>query len=162
MNKWITIAIIIILAIGTIIIGILYVQENKKLHDTQSQVQTLHDRVSFLSSVFPKLGREFPLSIGQSILIADENLLITFKEVSKDNRCPKDAVCITQGEVVCLLEIKKDNIVNNIELLQSGLYYDYSEIISGDYTYKFIIEPYPEVDSKVYNYEYRLLLTVLK
>ena len=178
MNKWIIITVVIILAAGTITNGILYLQESNKLKDIQSQLSALSDDVSILQediqsrilaleetfstliSVYPKLEEEFPLSIGQSILFAGEDLRLKFKGVLQDNRCPRDVVCITQGEVVCLLEVEHDGSIYNVELAQPGLYFDYSEETSNGYRYKFIVEPYPEVDFKLSNYEYRLLLTV--
>jgi hypothetical protein len=108
------------------------------------------------------LEQEFSLSIGQSVGIADEDLRLTFKEVSHDSRCPTGAVCITEGAVVCLLEIKHDDAVYNIELAQPGLYYDYSQETFGGYKYNFILEPYPEVDKEIAEGDYRLLLMLEK
>jgi hypothetical protein len=160
MNKWITTTIVIILAAAVVAMGILYWQENQKLKDLQSQVQVLQEDISRLYSVFPGLGQEFPLSIGQSTLIAGENLRLKFKDVTRDSRCPEGVVCITQGEAVCLLEIEQDGAVSTLELAQPGLYYDYTEKISGNFKYRFMLEPYPKVDPRVADYEYRLLITV--
>ena len=67
--------------------------------------------IASLLFVFPAcggkagLGEEFSLSIGQTVTITGEDLEITFVEVSGDNRCARDVVCITAGEVVCLMKI---------------------------------------------------------
>jgi hypothetical protein len=51
------------------------------------------------------LDQQFSLSLGQSIMIAGENLVIKFVEVISDGRCPKGAICIWPGEANCLTEI---------------------------------------------------------
>ncbi|MFC1846801.1 hypothetical protein ACFLYS_01915 [Chloroflexota bacterium] len=109
-----------------------------------------------------RLEQEFSLSIGRPAGIAGEDLHLTFQDVLQDSRCPTGAVCITEGAVVCLLEIKQGDAVYNIELAQPGLYYDYSQEIFGGYKYNFIVEPYPEVDKEIAEGDYRLLLILEK
>lgn len=108
------------------------------------------------------LGEEFTLSIGQTVTITGENMAITFVEVSADNRCARDVVCITAGEVVCLMKITKGESSYSIELGQPGLYYDYSQESYGGYEYTFKVEPYPESGKVITTDEYRILLTVRK
>ena len=109
-----------------------------------------------------RLGHEFSLSIGSPVSIDGEELRLTFQDVPQDNRCPTGAMCITEGAVVCLLEVKSDESIYNIELAQPGLYYDYSHETFGGYYYRFIVEPYPEVDKEITEGDYRLLLTLHK
>lgn len=108
------------------------------------------------------IGEEFSISVGQTIAITDENLEITFLQVLRDNRCARDVVCITAGEVVCLIQISQNEFPNNVELAQPGLYYDYSEESFGGYNYIFKIDPYPELDKIISSDEYRILLTIRK
>ncbi len=108
------------------------------------------------------LGEEFSLSIGQTVTISSEDLAITFEEVSGDNRCASDVVCITAGEVVCLMKVVQGESSYNIELAQPGLYYDYSQESYENYKYTFKVEPYPESDRTISDDEYRMLLTVSK
>ena len=109
-----------------------------------------------------ELGQEFFISIGQIVTITSEDLEITFEEVSADNRCARDVVCITAGEVVCLVKITEGGSSYNIELTQPGLYYDYSQELFRRYEYTFKVEPYPESDKVISTDEYRILLTVSK
>lgn len=109
-----------------------------------------------------KLDQEFTISIGQSFTIAEADLEITFVEVLADNRCARDVVCITAGEVVCLLKIDEGESSYNIELAQPGLYYDYSHDSFGGYRYVYKVEPYPESDKIISADEYFILLTVSK
>jgi len=106
------------------------------------------------------LGEEFSLYIGQALTIAGEDLKITFTEVSRDNRCARDVVCVTAGEVVCLMSITEFETSYNIELAQPGLYYDYSQDLLGGYKYTFKVEPYPESSKTISSDEYRILLTI--
>lgn len=109
-----------------------------------------------------RLGHEFTLSIGNPVSITGEDLRLTFQEVVQDNRCPTGAECITEGMVVCLLEVERGTSAYNIELAQPGLYYDYSQNTFDGYKYSFIVKPYPEVDKEIAEGDYRLLLTLEK
>jgi len=109
-----------------------------------------------------KLGQEFSLSIGQSAVIAGENLEITFEEVSEDSRCPEGAVCVQEGGVVCFLKITEDDASCRVELAQPGLSDEYSQETYEGYKFTFKVEPYPEVDKEILNSKYRLLLTISK
>ncbi|UCG54964.1 MAG: hypothetical protein JSV32_01745 [Dehalococcoidia bacterium] len=108
------------------------------------------------------LGEEFSLSIGQMIVIADEDLEITFVEVISDNRCARDVICITEGSVVCKMRVVQDESSFNIELAQPGLFYDYSQRSFGGYIYTFQVVPYPESEKTISTDEYRILLTINK
>ncbi len=162
MKRWIVPSILVILALAIVASGLLYLRMNTTLNDARSQVASLQKKLTVLQSVFPKLGQEFPLSIGQSTLIQGEDLRLTFKAVPTESRCPQDVVCITQGQVVCLLETERQGSVRDLQLVQPGLYYEYSEQTSDTYKYRFKIEPYPSVGSRIAGYQYRLLLTVTK
>ncbi len=109
-----------------------------------------------------KLGQEFSLSIGQSAVITDENLEITFEEVTEDSRCPEGAVCVWEGRVVCLVKITEGDTSYNIELAQPGLSDDYANETFKGYQFTFNVEPYPEVGKEILSSEYRLLLTISK
>jgi hypothetical protein len=107
-----------------------------------------------------KLGQEFSLSVGQSAVIAGENLEITFEEVSEDSRCPEGAVCVQEGRVVCFVKIAEGDSSCRVELAQMGLSDEYSQETYEGYKFTFKIEPYPEVDKEILNSEYHLLLTI--
>ncbi|UCE98208.1 MAG: hypothetical protein JSV74_02445 [Dehalococcoidia bacterium] len=108
------------------------------------------------------LGEEFSVSIGQTIAIMGEDIRITFLEVINDNRCARDVVCVTEGDVVCKMRVVQGDSSYDIELAQPGLYYDYSQRLYGDYFYTFKVTPYPESEKKISVDEYRILLTLNK
>ncbi len=108
-----------------------------------------------------KLGEEFSLQIGQTALLADENVKITFKEVITDSRCPKNVTCIWAGQVSCLTEVTKGGTLNKLVLTQPGLSDPATESFNG-YKVAFNVTPYPEAGKQIAQDEYRLVLTVSK
>ena len=105
-------------------------------------------------------GEEFILRIGQSVVIKGEDLKITFSEVSGDNRCPADAICIQAGEVTCRMEIGEDGQKNSTEFSYPGLTDSYSQLTYQGHTYNFKVQPYPYSDKPIAGSEYRLFLIV--
>lgn len=106
------------------------------------------------------LGQEYQLAIGQTISFSQTDLMITFKEVIEDSRCPSDVICIWAGRVSCLLDITISNETNKTVLTQSGLSDMYATEQYKQYTIQFRVEPYPQSSSKIQNSDYRLFLTV--
>ena len=51
------------------------------------------------------LGQEFELAPNQSTRIAGTPLIVGFRRVTTDNRCPIDAVCVAEGRAGIELEI---------------------------------------------------------
>ncbi len=109
-----------------------------------------------------RLGEEFSLSIGQSVMITEENLEIKFVEVSEDNRCPKGVTCIWEGRVSAIVEISASGSSQQLNLTQPGLTEQPSWDAYKEYQLTFKVEPYPEAGKEIMADEYRLLLTVSK
>ena len=51
----------------------------------------------------PPLNTPFTLEIGQSAVLTEPAVTITFTTVPHDSRCPVDAVCIWEGDAVVAL-----------------------------------------------------------
>ncbi|MBX3147222.1 MAG: hypothetical protein KF785_10680 [Gemmatimonadales bacterium] len=51
------------------------------------------------------LGQEFELAPNQSVRVAGTPLIIGFRRVVADSRCPIDALCVTEGQAGIELEI---------------------------------------------------------
>ena len=114
-----------------------------------------------LGDVEVDLGQQFSLAIGQKARITNENLEISFKEISEDSRCARDVTCIWEGRVVCLLEMTKDDVLHQITLIQPGLTEQPVQKFYHGYIFTFNVEPYPEKAAKqIRNSEYRLFLTM--
>ncbi len=108
------------------------------------------------------LDEEFTLSFGGTVSISGEDLQMTFEDVLQDNRCPTGAECVTEGAVICRLQVERGGGIYYIELAQPGLYHDYSQENFGGYRFTFLVEPYPEVDKEIDEEDYRLLITLEK
>jgi hypothetical protein len=117
---------------------------------------------SATGEVKASLGQEISLSIGQSVVIKGEDLIIKFEEVLEDSRCPRDVTCIWEGRVRCLVELKIGGITEKVELIQPGLTDQPGQIQYGDYQFSFSVEPYPEAGEEITPDEYRLRLNVSK
>ncbi|MFC1964212.1 DUF3221 domain-containing protein [Chloroflexota bacterium] len=107
-----------------------------------------------------RLGEEFSLSSGQSVVIAGEDLGIKFVEVSEDSRCPNGATCVWEGRVTALVEISTEGFAQQLELAEPGLTSAPAREIFKDYEMIYKVEPYPEVGKEISADEYRLLITV--
>ena len=114
------------------------------------------------SEVKASLGQEISLSIGQSTLIAGENLHIRFEEVAEDSRCAKNVLCIWAGRVTTVVEISMDGSSQQLNLSQPGLTDAPAKAIYGEYELTYKVEPYPEAGKEIAADEYRLLLIVSK
>jgi hypothetical protein len=68
-----------------------------------------------------RLGEEFSLPVGQSVVITGEDLDIKFVEVSEDSRCPKDVTCVWEGRVTAVVEISTGGSSQQLNLSQPGL-----------------------------------------
>jgi hypothetical protein len=108
-----------------------------------------------------RLGEEFSLPIGQSVVITGEDLDIKFVEVSEDSRCPKDVTCIWEGRVTAVVEISTGGSSQQLNLSQHGLTDAPAREKYAGYELTYEVEPYPkkaEVD--ITSDEYRLIIVV--
>ena len=59
-----------------------------------------------LSAVInPQLNEPFTLQIGQSAVLEEPAVVVTFTEVVHDSRCPVDVQCVWQGDAVVRLTL---------------------------------------------------------
>jgi len=106
------------------------------------------------------LGEEFSLSIGQSAVIAGEDLSIRFEEVVEDSRCPKGVQCVWEGRAVSTLEMTETGTSYQITLTESGLTEEYGRETYGEYQLSFRLEPYPVEGQEISGDAYRLLIVI--
>jgi hypothetical protein len=105
------------------------------------------------------LGQEFTLSVGQSVMVAGENLSIKFIDVTSDSRCPKGATCIWEGEVSALIEITSSGSTYRKVLTQPGSSSS-TKTSFTNYEIMFDIQPYPELNKEIDRKDYRLELVI--
>jgi len=58
------------------------------------------------SSPTPAVNEEFTLAPGQTAVVNDAKISLTFESVSEDSRCPSDVQCIWEGDAVVVLKVK--------------------------------------------------------
>lgn len=107
------------------------------------------------------LGEAFTLAVGQTAQISGENLALNFVEVVGDSRCPKNAVCIWQGEASSHLKITYQDVSYSVVLNQPGNT-NQSQDTFIDYKLVYNLLPYPVAGQDIHPGDYRLTLTVNK
>ena len=114
-----------------------------------------------LGGVKARMGEEFSLHIGESIVITGEDLDIKFVEVSEDSRCPKDVTCVWEGRVTAVVEISIGGSSQQLNLSQPGQTDAPAREKYGGYELTYKVEPYPEkAEVEITSDEYRLLIVV--
>ena len=108
-----------------------------------------------------KLGKEFSLSIGESVAIKGENLKVTFLKVLEDSRCPKGVQCIWEGRARSLVSFVSNNMTE-IELTEPGLTDSLAQYTFQNYFITFHLLPYPEAGKEITADQYRLTMFVNK
>jgi hypothetical protein len=107
------------------------------------------------------LGQEFQLRPGDEAVISGENTSVKFIEVTEDSRCPKGANCIWEGRVVCLLEITQNGEKSEYSIIETGANEQAERTLSG-YRFTFNVTPYPELEKKIHDGDYRLILKMTR
>ncbi len=123
-------------------------------------VLSLSSCVGGIGGAKARLGEEFSLSVGQSVVITGEDLGIKFVEVSEDSRCPKGVTCVWEGRVAALVEISTDGSSQQLELTEPGLTDAPARETFKEYEITYKVEPYPEVGKEISVDEYQLLITL--
>jgi hypothetical protein len=57
-----------------------------------------------------ELNKEFNIKVGDSAVLVDRGVVIKFKSVAADSRCPAGAVCAWEGNATAILELKNSNV----------------------------------------------------
>lgn len=117
---------------------------------------------SRLDDVQGLLNEELCLSIGQHASVTEEDLAVTFKEVTEDSRCPSDVTCVWAGRVSCLVELTHAGSSHRMTLTEPGLTSEYTREEYEEYELAFHVTPYPEAGKKIADDTYRLHLIISK
>ena len=121
---------------------------------------SLSSCVGSIGDAKARLGEEFILPVGQSVVITGEDLGIKFVDISEDSRCPKGATCVWEGRVAALVEISADGSPQQLELTEPGLTDAPARETFKEYEITYKVEPYPEVGKEISADEYHLRITV--
>lgn len=110
------------------------------------------------------LGEDFSLGINQTAYIESENLIIGFKEVEQDSRCPSDVVCVWEGMAKVGIEGRAtDGADFDVILSTQSRTADFSDLSGKNYSIELIsLEPYPISTRPIKPEEYTATLKVVK
>ncbi|MGH9873652.1 MAG: hypothetical protein ACRD9S_14480 [Pyrinomonadaceae bacterium] len=110
-----------------------------------------------------RVGREFKLRVGQSVIVKGTRLRIRFVAVENDSRCPSDVTCVWAGNAAVRLQLGTGRGSKTVTLNTSKSSSFAGEIEYQGYTVKLIgLSPYPRSDRKIVKRDYRATLLVSK
>ena len=113
----------------------------------------------------PGSGEEFPLQYGQRIALENGCLILTFKALAEDSRCPVGAVCVWQGNARVVIDAWNpcsSVAAGSREDLSLNTTLDPKEIAFGKYRIKLVnVSPYPILNEEhpAGQYVIRLVVT---
>lgn len=113
-------------------------------------------------STRPVLGEQFTLAVGESTEIAGTSLVLTFREVLGDSRCPSDALilCAWEGDA----EVAVHAVAYQADPAIFGLHTnDQFKVVrqyAGFEVRLVSLDPYPVTTNSIPEQDYRLRLTV--
>lgn len=103
------------------------------------------------------LGEEFELAPNQSIRIAGSDLIVGFRRVTGDSRCPIDAVCVIEGKAGIELDVFGTSAGGPV-LIDTPLPATWTD---GRYTIQVLdLRPHATVSRPIKPEDYRLRLVV--
>ena len=90
-----------------------------------------------------ELDQEFEIKVGDSAILANQGLIIKFKAVTEDSRCPIDAICVWAGNAAVTFDLK--NTISNQLTTQLNTFLDPKSIdFSGVVITLKEVNPYPK------------------
>lgn len=105
-----------------------------------------------------QLDQEFRLAPGQSAILAGTDLVVTFREVASDSRCPSQVVCIWAGNGVVTVTVRREGVEEDHTL---GTPTGPEEVVSGPYAIRITgLDPEPEEGETIPPGDYRVRLRI--
>jgi len=107
-----------------------------------------------------ELGPPFSLRLGESARIAGADLLVGFEDVSLDSRCPKGERCITAGDAVARISLRRNNGLKAMLELHTSARATQVASAEGHEVRLLRLEPDPIAGKAITKADYRATLTV--
>jgi hypothetical protein len=105
------------------------------------------------------LDKEFTLAPGDTMSIEGASLSVRFNQITGDNRCPADAVCVLGGSADVSVTAVSEPSTRNY-LLRTG---DMNPVRHDGYTIALVqVQPYPFSARTIQPNDYRVTLKVTK
>jgi hypothetical protein len=117
------------------------------------------------ASQVARVGREFRVRVGRTVMLEGENLRLRFAAVAEDSRCPTGVTCVWAGNAVVLIEAGTKGVRGKREL---RLNTNASRQSAGEgtyrrYTVKLVgLSPYPREGQKIAPGAYTATLLVVR
>jgi hypothetical protein len=106
------------------------------------------------------LDQPFELQPGQTALVGNEDLRVTFEKVSEDSRCPTGATCVWEGDAAAKLTVVQGTQEkSSLELHTSRRFSTEARYLR----YRVVLEavaPHPKLGTPIEAPSYRVTLTV--
>jgi hypothetical protein len=113
-------------------------------------------------SIVANLGSEFVLHMSQSAEIVDEDMRITFVNVTADSRCPADVMCVWQGRAETQVFVQKGD-EEFIVTLSIGGDSSPEESIFDSYLIQLVeLSPYPYSSKTIQAEEYAATFKIIR
>ena len=124
--------------------------------------------VSFNATAWPQcrsekktLNREIKLRAGQTVVVKEAGLKITFERVVEDSRCPEGVKCVWAGNGKVALKISPTKKAQSSVQLNTTL--DPQQQTFLGYDIKLVhLNPYPKMNVKINPRDYVLTLLITK
>lgn len=107
------------------------------------------------------IDEEFNLKLGESAIVQSHGIVLKFKSVNDDSRCPIGAVCVWEGNATVVLELKNSNgdtLTSNLNTSIEPKKVDFSSLIIVLKS----LSPYPNLDTAINPEDYTATLLVKK
>jgi hypothetical protein len=110
------------------------------------------------------LGNPFDLGVGETAVITDADLQVTFKGVPRDSRCPEDVDCSEAGLVdVTLLIAPSSNTAQGETITISAYPRETADTVYGEYSIALeAVAPYPVSTEEIREKDYVITLVVVE
>ena len=113
------------------------------------------------TSPTPAVDEEFVLAPGQTAVVKDTGIRVTFDRVREDSRCPTDVTCIWEGDAVVVLRVKASADEVTREVHTQGDPPRSRQAPAGDFVVTLVrLDPAPRSTSAVDPASYRATLRV--
>lgn len=110
-----------------------------------------------------KIDDFFELKMGESVVVADNDLKLTFTSVPEDSRCPKFTNCIQEGQVKVSLSVGIAGKGQVVELIRKPSDTGATTATVGKFKVQlYDVQPFPESGKKINPADYKARLAVRK
>ena len=113
------------------------------------------------ASVTPELDQEVPIGVGEQITFDEAGLVIRFRKVVSDSRCPEGATCVWAGNAK--IRVVVEPLIGSAPARTFALnsYLEPQQVSYAGYTIHLVsLNPYPHIDKTIERDEYVATLKV--